>query len=500
MAGALLRGGGAPYVAYWDHKPPLIHLINALGLAIGGGRIWGIWALTLAAFLAALVLGHLAMRRAFGPLAAALGTTYFAACLAYLAPLNLPEGYVLPVQWGAVLLLTAARPAEERRHAYVTGLALGALGATAGFLKPTFVGAAGSVALVLTWTLLSSRRTGDWLRLIAGAVAGGLLVVLPILGFLAARGSLGAFADQVLHYNAVYVQASTLRRLRAGYRGLTDSGLLFLPGTGWLLAAYRLWRRGRADPRHAVLLLAVVWLPIEVLLDSFSGRYFPYNYALLYAPFALLAAYVAVELASAGEEHADPQRHTWARRVVAGIVLSLAVASAGNMLRATAPNSNGNAPGRDAHIAQTVAYLRSHTPPGAPIFVWGHAAYLYLFADRPPASHFIYSLPLLTPGYVDSAVARRFVDELRANAPAAIVDASGPMIEGGYTPPLGRWDPGWGYPDRADDRGGSRKWWAMPPALRGFYDYVAENYVVADSVGPAKWAVYVRRDRAGPPP
>ena len=32
LAGRLVRDGQIPYVAFWDHKPPLIYLIDALGL------------------------------------------------------------------------------------------------------------------------------------------------------------------------------------------------------------------------------------------------------------------------------------------------------------------------------------------------------------------------------------------------------------------------------------------------------------------------------------
>lgn len=35
-------------------------------------------------------------------------------------------------------------------------------------------------------------------------------------------------------------------------------------------------------------------------------------------------------------------------------------------------------------------------------------------------------------------------------------------------------------------------WWSIMPALRGFYDFIAENYSMVDSIGPQKWAVHRR--------
>jgi 4-amino-4-deoxy-L-arabinose transferase-like glycosyltransferase len=83
-AGELLRTGGKPYITHWDHKPPLIYLINAAGLALSAlsdGRIWGVWITTWVALGGALALGYFAMRRAFGALAAVLGTVFFGGML-----------------------------------------------------------------------------------------------------------------------------------------------------------------------------------------------------------------------------------------------------------------------------------------------------------------------------------------------------------------------------------------------------------------------------------
>jgi hypothetical protein len=33
----------------------------------------------------------------------------------------------------------------------------------------------------------------------------------------------------------------------------------------------------------------------------------------------------------------------------------------------------------------------------------------------------------------------------------------------------------------------------MTPALRAFYDYVATNFTIIDSVGPRHWVIYARR-------
>ena len=43
--GWLITQGKIPYRDVWDHKPPVIFFINALGLLLAGGSRWGVWGL-----------------------------------------------------------------------------------------------------------------------------------------------------------------------------------------------------------------------------------------------------------------------------------------------------------------------------------------------------------------------------------------------------------------------------------------------------------------------
>ncbi|MDQ3308607.1 MAG: hypothetical protein M3497_00590, partial [Gemmatimonadota bacterium] len=182
LAGDLLRSGGTPYVTYWDHKPPLIHLINAAGLTLSGGHVWGVWFMSLTAVLTALGLGYRALRHAFGVPGALLGITYFVFSLPGILAFNLTEWYALPLQWASVLLLVRWNPDSNRD--FFLGFGLGIL-ATLGFLlRANLIGAAVSVGLALSVVLLFRGRIVSWLRLVAGATTGVLLVAAALLVYL----------------------------------------------------------------------------------------------------------------------------------------------------------------------------------------------------------------------------------------------------------------------------------------------------------------------------
>lgn len=41
--GQQILDGSIPYRDIWDHKGPVIYYINAVGLFIGHGSLWGVW-------------------------------------------------------------------------------------------------------------------------------------------------------------------------------------------------------------------------------------------------------------------------------------------------------------------------------------------------------------------------------------------------------------------------------------------------------------------------
>ena len=506
-AGDLLRRGGTPYVTFWDHKPPLVFFIDALALTISGGAVWGVWLVSLAMLLLSLVLAHLALRRAFGAVPAALGVCVFAFTLPSMLASNLTEEYALPLQWGCVLVLTRwatvrGEPVWRPVREYLRwGVTLGVLGGLAFALKANLVAAPISVAIVIAATLLLERRLSATTRFIAGAIGGAAIVWGCIVAYVAARGAFDPFMDQVFHYNFLYVGTTWGQRIRAAISGVesaTRFSSVAMPFVAWALSvvvvARGLTTRADRGATFALRAFGVVWLPMEVVFASVSGRPYLHYFVVLLPPLAYLTASFGSEII--GGRVPTRSMRSSRRGAGTGIVVLLATAvvvasvlSTGVHLRDSSSESTKD---RRQQIDETAQYVRTHSAAGAPLLVWGHASDVYLFAQRPPASRYVYSLALLTPHYADATMVDRFIAELRSSAPPLIVDATTGLAEGErLVPSLGRWDPAWRYPT---DQGPQVRWWSMTPELRAFYDYVASTYAVVDSVGPMRWPIYQRRD------
>lgn len=479
FAGALIREGGTPYVTFWDHKPPLIYFVDAAALAASGGRTWGLWLATWLAFVLAVVLGYRAMRRMFGAPGALLGTVYYVFSLPLVFATNMPEGLALPLQWGCVLVLANVSARPETGW-FRRGLIVGVLGALAFLFKPTLIGAALSVALV--FIIMERRRGRNVARAVAGGLVGAAAVCAVMLTYLVATGAFSAFREEVFHYNAIYsIQTTWAQRIRVAVIAIarpTAYGSLALPLAAWILGVYRLARRRSSISPG--LLLAVIWLPIELAFASVSGRPYAWYFTPLLAPLALLAASFAAELTSWLADR--PASGNWFRPRDVVTALSVALALSAMIGTVATIWDDDGARARAEQVRRTAAYIRGHTRPSDHILVWGQAADVYLLSGRTPASRFIFPQPLLTPGYSDSTLVDAFISDIRATRPAMIIDVNHGGLEGWQlTPPLDRWDPTWQYPL-------PHAYWAMTPALKRFYDLVAAEYVPADTVG--QWIVY----------
>jgi hypothetical protein len=488
LAGQLVRAGQVPYVAFWDHKPPLIYLIDAFALGLSSGGVWGIWLVAVAALAVTLGIAWRAWRPTVGPTAAIIGMTWVAASVGVVAPFNLTEGYVLPVHAAAMLLVTRWSPL--RRRVFVPGLLIGALAGLAFMLRPNFVGAPAVVMATMGIGLLSTRQTHKLPVWVIGVVAGLALTIAPILVWLGTENALRPFVEQVFGYNAVYSTASWASRARAAFEGVAATsayGTLLLPIGGWVLAVRRLVTRRRGATPTPVLLLAVLWLPVEIALAAVPGRPYMHYFATLLLPFGLLTGIAACEVFAIIARVAPPMvAGRWRRHIALVVCGVIAVVPVGRTLIGL--RDGGLRGERAEQVEATAQYVRAHSARDSRLLVWGHAADVYFFADRAPASRFVYPLAMLTPRYADSTLIAGFVEELRASAPPLIVDATpGVAKSDALVPSLASWNPRWRYPTSGV------AWWTMTPALRAFYGYVASRYAVVDVVGPQRWVIYARK-------
>jgi hypothetical protein len=461
--------GERPYVDAWDHKGPVLFLVNALGLLLPLPGVWGVWLVRVALLATGSFCAHSALKRAFGSGPAAFSTAaIFAHVAMFVEDGNFTEEYAL------ALGLLALAAASSRRLA-----AVGALGAAAFLMRQNLAGSFAVMIAAVAIDIARSEGARTAARSFVRATIGALAVVVPVLVVLAASGVLRGWWEATFDYNRVYASGSfaahladTLRRVLLG----PTAPYVLLLAAGWAEAARRLL--SKPDPAARALLgFAVVALPLEFVAASLSGNAYLHYYLPFMIPAVVLLAAFARLVADA-----PGSRRAVVAYAVPGLLLSV---FAGNSWIESFVNS-----GARPRQVSAVRWLVANTRPSDPVVVWGAELGVLVAADRRPPGPYVYAYPLLKTGYGPYRDVGRYLATLASHPPRAIIDTSATNL---IVPPLDRkLRSSWRSPDPG---------YEASVELDPLFAWIEAHYEPKVVIGPGPaWIVYVPTASGTPAP
>lgn len=378
--------GEVPYRDTWDNKPPAIYALYAVSFRLLGRSLVPLRVATiLAALVVVCCLYGLGNRLRSARAGALAGLAYSFASVNGAPVDTLAANTEVFLVAGTSLAAYLVVRGPERRS-YLVGA--GAAAAAACLFKPVAAFDLAAVGLVLV-ALRSHRHQLPWLGL-------GLPVVLvPVAGYLAWRGALGAAAQQVIGFN-LGPYASGLSWAEALERGREMSSYLLslnlpiaafaLAGVAWLVVDRQAPRLPRA--------VALAWLSAALLGTAWGKRFMGHYFLQALPPACLLAGYGLSRAANPLRQTAWRQPRSFA---VAALFLLVGVAwyRSGDWPGRTWVESvrrlrrEGSLNAHDSDRAWRIGqYLRDHTTPKERIFAWGFYPQAYLFSGRLPATAF----------------------------------------------------------------------------------------------------------------
>lgn len=460
--GQQILQGKIPYLDLWESKPPGIFYINALGLLLGRGTRWGIWALELFSLLVSAALGFFAVRRHYGFFPALFGMlAWLWGIQGVLQGGNLTEEYALPFNFAAILLFSLSL--QSPRNRYYPFL-IGVTFAGSFLLRANNAGV--QVALVLAWFLHALlQRTFRELTFRLQWSGLAVLLTFGLTGsFFAMQGNLREMIDAALVFN--FYLSGGEKNLISGL--ISGFGFIGIP-SGFALLGYVLLVTvpDKNDPWKLFLLIL---FPLETILSSLSGRGYPHYYITWMPVVALLSAYLLADLKELVAVF--NARRGW---VMSGLLAILLVLLAGSLTEVGASFIQ-IATNRQQGIEMDdplAAYLRKNTEPDDAVLVWGgRLAYNYLSRRESPSSVLFY--PLLVDSPISSRLAERFLSEVTASPPTLIVDTH--AVNQDLLPAL---DP----KVRREQEKVGKLWKTLPANIGSFYEFVEQNYAQETVVG-----------------
>lgn len=470
--------GDVPYLDRWDHKGPLIYLLNAIGLAIFG--MWGLWLLEMAFLLGAVWLAYIVLRRQFGFAAAFFPMAVLAGYFLYFSQNgNHTEQYALLFQFLALYLFIRVEKGNAGGGIYTLLIvAIGALAAAALLLRPNLVGL--WIAIGIYW--IFAHRYNAIERILWAAIGAGL-VLLPTVGIFVSVGGLSEFWDAALIYNFSYSSGpSLLERAESIWRvGGTRLTFVLLPIVfSWCFGLYYLRsdEGRRREPFEAILKLSVIALPIEILLVSASAFDYGHYYMTTLPAVVILMGFFAYSVT----------------RVIS---LPPSLLSAMLLLCVTLyfvpigmnrlpfiiekyTHEDGIMRGKHMRVSELV---RDATEPDDAILVWGAETGLYLLSERDSPTRFFYQYPLALRGYADSRIFDEFTSDVKEGGPKLIIDTRNNRL-----PPLDN-------AERANWKIAGNRYAYTPDRFRPFLDFVEEEYEFMEEI--EGYAVYRKIGEGG---
>ncbi len=447
----VIQRGGVPYKDAWDVKPPGIFYLFWLSFRLFGRSEMAprlldlVW--TLATAVAVWALGRRLLSSWAGVAAGLLFVLRYITHDYYWHTTQCDGFASLPLALAALAVVSA----EQRKSAPWAALA-GALVALAMVFKFTL-----GLFLALPLAALAASG-GEAARARAGRAAayvGGCLGVVALVGGLIWRaGALPDMVETVFVWNSRYARLQVpgllhqsalpeIARFLMGdpARLLFPVGLLAVMGAVDLIARPGSGRLRWLGPAWAATMVAHVWV---------QGRYYSYHWLPALPPLALLAGQ---GLRTAAFLLGKVPGRRLARALPAVALLSLCGflgfaywnflrfplrRLAGRISRETYLRGFDRAIRSDFSLLadrEMAAWVTERTQPNTPIYIWGFEPLVYFLADRPPASRFLYNIPLVAhwspPAWRDE-----LIRELEEKRPPYIL-----VVRGDPQPWMtGRWD------------------------------------------------------------
>lgn len=238
--GSQILKGKILYLQTWDNKQPLLYFINALGLWLGKGSAWGVWAVELAFLIVALGSLYLVLRKKLPALVAMFIPLGSFLTIYQIMSGNFSEEYSICFQ--ALLLAVLFLFYLPNRHSFSRPLAaigMGLLAGAAFCLKQTYIETAlaiGLFLLIIAWL----KKDKTFLLHLVLMIGGFVLINALFLLYFAVNGALKDYIINAYLINGYYSHQGLLEWLQALIKSVQFNKsvpFLFIINLLWLVGA-----------------------------------------------------------------------------------------------------------------------------------------------------------------------------------------------------------------------------------------------------------------------
>ncbi len=468
--GQMINESKLPYRDAWDSKPPAIFYINALGLLLGSQTRWGVWGLEVVFLLTAVLISYMTMKGLWGKIPALGGTLLWVWGLDILFTFdggNMTEEYPLFMHFLSIYLFfkLLQKPGQYILY-FILGLNFG--------LSFLFRPNNAMIELIVICILaLAQIRQGIISRQIGSFILIGIGTLFPILLtalYFARFGLFNELLDATLLYNFSY--GSTKMGTQTPFERLyvVLGGLAWFSTLGYGLALFRFYKSIKSKGEDFYLfLLLTVGTPLCVFLSDLAQRGYEHYFINALPMLGFLAGLVFYVLTEV-----KPPALGGKGYVI--ILTSLFVAACAFFVLSgrmdqyflSTDISAKKFWNKNQRFTPISKYVRINSKPDDTVLFWGAWPGENFMASRISPSAVLF-YPTLAPSEITNRLDAKFLEEIKSNKPALIVDMIDPFIPS--IDPLKR-----------ELQSGNLLWAHLSGNLDELFSYILDNYVLQEVV------------------
>lgn len=484
--------GDIPYRDLWDHKPPAIFFINALGLLIGSGSRLGVWLIEFIAIYCAALFGFWAMKRAYGLIPALLASCgWLLALVSVLEGGNLTESYALSLQFASIYLFYIS---EEKDMYSWRGFLIGVLCAIGFLLRQNLIGVWIAIVIYLFFSRIVKRHL---YRLVVdcGLILFGVLcVAFLVIGYFGIHHSVNYFWEAAFKYNFIFAERTFLSRVITLFTGLDCFPWYIMVISIWGIAIIYFVRCKEHVNYYPLLMVSIIGLPIELLFTCISGRDFGHYFMAWLPMMAFLFGYCIyffVDLClrhysrkDIGDKFFNVCERKYFVLFFTLLVLTMNVKPLYILLNDYLYILQKRQSISEQRAINATEYIINSTSQNDCVLMWGAEGGINFLSKRHSPTRYFYQYPLVTAGYQTEFMMKEFLADVVAREPKLIIDTKNKRL-----PPINshmreEWI--------KQKSMGREVYQSLQGNFESFFEYVSAKYKFDRKID--KWDCYIRNE------
>lgn len=403
--------GRMAYRDLFDHKGPLLFLLYSVFFRIGG--MTGVWFLQCAFLAVVIIVGYQCARKissneiacAYAVMCAMLGRSIFGGE-------DFPiEEVALPFIMVSLYIFVSYFCDPDRRIKKKEILLLGFCMGSVLCLRPNMI-ALWIVFVLAVFLELLYRKRYQELWFCAGCFLAGLLLILVLVGgWLWCNGALQSCWEDSIMFNFLYVGQSDVRAR------MEVLGEFFFHPLQFVCICFNVLMLAVRKDDRILYRTNLLYMILNVILASMSGVNY-HNYEIAFLPGFVLPFAGGLDYLWGSLERAEKKWKLAEPFFIMSLCLFVIFGSNGGVHGLRRTINNIDISEEEGKNLELMEYVRQNTQEEDRIAVVGNSAYVYLGAGRCSATEFLYTRPICE---LSEELGERFMSQMEAAVPPVIV-------------------------------------------------------------------------------